>query len=505
MRNLFPRRRAMLGAIPAVVVTAALLAAVPATATTPATTAGSSSAGASLPLHQAGTWITDAQGRVVILHGLNQVYKLAPYEPSADGFGADDAAFLQANGFSAVRVGVIWSAVEPRPGSYDDAYLDSIAATVNVLRAHGIVSLLDFHQDLFNEKFQGEGAPAWAVEDGGLPNPPLGFPGNYFANPAEDASWDAFWNNAPASDGVGLQDHYARAWARVAARFRNSPSVFGYEVLNEPWPGTVWEPCLVPLIGCPLFDATLTAFYQRVIPAIRAADPVKTVWYEPAVLFNEGIATNVGGSSDAHTGFAFHDYCGVESEAQNNLTCPQEDAITFGNASAYSSRHAIPQLVTEFGATNDLSNVQSVTALADQNRVGWLEWAYTGGDITSSAPDAQALVLDPTKPPTGSNVVTGKLKVLAQVYPKLVAGIPTAWSFANGVFALSFSTARADGSGSFPAGSETDIAVPAIQFPHGYRVVVSGARVGSAAGASTLRLISRTGSASITVTVSPPS
>ena len=90
--------------------------------------------------------------------------------------------------------------------------------------------MLDFHQDLFNEKFQGEGAPAWAVQDNGLPNPPLGFPGNYFANPAENASWDAFWNNAPASDGIGLQDHYARAWARVAARFHNSPSVLGYEV-----------------------------------------------------------------------------------------------------------------------------------------------------------------------------------------------------------------------------------------------------------------------------------
>ena len=37
--------------------------------------------------------------------------------------------------------------------------------------------LLDFHQDLFHERFQGEGAPDWAVQDDGLPaEPQLGFP-----------------------------------------------------------------------------------------------------------------------------------------------------------------------------------------------------------------------------------------------------------------------------------------------------------------------------------------
>jgi hypothetical protein len=33
------------------------------------------------PLGQAGRWITDASGRVVIVHGINMVYKLAPYYP----------------------------------------------------------------------------------------------------------------------------------------------------------------------------------------------------------------------------------------------------------------------------------------------------------------------------------------------------------------------------------------------------------------------------------------
>ena len=139
------------------------------------------------PLSQSGRWITDATGRVVVLHGLNQVYKVPPYEPSAAGFGDDDAAFLAANGFNAMRVGVIWAAVEPQPGQYDDGYLDSIADTVHTLAAHGIVSILDFHQDLYNEKFQGEGAPAWAVQDGGLPEPAARLPGQLPRQPGRVA------------------------------------------------------------------------------------------------------------------------------------------------------------------------------------------------------------------------------------------------------------------------------------------------------------------------------
>ena len=37
-----------------------------------------------LPLGHAGRWITDARGRVVIVHGINMVYKLAPVLPGGD-------------------------------------------------------------------------------------------------------------------------------------------------------------------------------------------------------------------------------------------------------------------------------------------------------------------------------------------------------------------------------------------------------------------------------------
>src|SRR5947208_11452686 len=120
--------------------------------------AGRAQAAPTLPVAHSGRWITDARGRVVVVHGINMVYKLPPYYPGKIGFGDDDAAFLARIGFNAVRVGVIWKAVEPSPGRYDDAYIRQIAGTVKALARHQVLSLLDFHQDMYNERFQGEGA-----------------------------------------------------------------------------------------------------------------------------------------------------------------------------------------------------------------------------------------------------------------------------------------------------------------------------------------------------------
>src|SRR5438270_629165 len=191
------------------------------------------------PLGHAGRWITDARGRVVIVHGTNVVYKLPPYDPAATGFGADDAGFLHRVGFNAVRVGVIWKAVEPTPGVYSAAYLARIARTVAVLARHGILSLLDFHQDMYNERFQGEGAPNWAVQDGGQPNPRLGFPGNYLGNPALQHALDAFFGDAPGPAGVGLQERFGGAWGAVSTRLGAVKSVRGYELFNEAFPGSM--------------------------------------------------------------------------------------------------------------------------------------------------------------------------------------------------------------------------------------------------------------------------
>ena len=45
----------------------------------------------------------------------------------------------------------------PTPGVYDTAYLDDLEATIELLTAAGLYVMIDFHQDLFNERYQGNG------------------------------------------------------------------------------------------------------------------------------------------------------------------------------------------------------------------------------------------------------------------------------------------------------------------------------------------------------------
>jgi endoglycosylceramidase len=450
--------------------------------------APAAAAGPVLPLSHKGRWLTDATGRVVNLHGINMVYKRPPYAPDAAGFGDDDAAFLAAQGFNAVRVGLIYKAVEPQPGVYDDAYLDRIRATVDTLAAHGIVALLDFHQDMYNERFQGEGWPDWAVMDDGLPaQPASGFPNNYLLMPALQRAFDHFF----ANDG-GLQDHYAAAWAHVAARFRGAPNVVGYELLNEPWPGTTWADCINPT-GCPVNDAKLEAFDKRVLAAIRTADPTTLVWAEPYVLFNQGAGTKVGALGDPNVGFSFHDYCLAAEKPGSDQACKTSDDLVFQHALEHVAATKEALMLTEFGATDAASVLGPMLQRADRNMVSWLEWHYCGcDDPTTSGPgDKQAIVLDPAKPPAAANLKTVTLDQLVRPYPQVVAGTPESWSFDNGTLRARWLAKK----------GTSEIALPARAYPDGYAAQVQGGSITSSKGAALLRVQACRGVPEIAMTV----
>jgi endoglycosylceramidase len=463
-----------------------------------------------LPLSHAGRWITDASGRVVVLHGMNMVYKRPPYAPDAVGFGDDDAAFLAAEGYDSVRLGVIYEAVEPQPGRYDDAYLARIADTIHTLGRHGITSVVDFHQDSYSERFSGEGFPDWAVQDDGLPNKPdFGFGPNYLLMPALQRAFDHFWRNDPGPGGVGLQDRYAAAWQHVAARFKDDKYVLGYELLNEPWPGTEWQACASPL-GCPGFDDVLTRFTRRMVGAIREVDPRTPILYEPNVIFNDSPDTRMGKIDDPQLIFSFHDYCltsDVLPIPGGKALCPAFDDQVFHNAEKRSAHTGDALLLTEFGATDDAQTLRDMVERADRTMVGWQEWHYCGcDDPTTSGPGAtQAIVLDPSKPPVGANLKAAKLKILSRPYPRVVAGTPRAYGFdaRTSTFTLDYDTAKAAGRGRFGRGGATEVVLPARQYPAGYTARVQGAAIRSRRDARVLRLSARRGAERVKVSVTP--
>src|SRR5207302_4446352 len=96
-----------------------------------------------------------------------------------------------------------------------------------------------------------DGAPQWASVHL-LPACALLGVREFDAAVQED--FQRLWSDAPAADGVGLQEHYARAVLALAKRFADEPAVAGYEVINEPSPGylpvTAMDPTeLFPFYG----------------------------------------------------------------------------------------------------------------------------------------------------------------------------------------------------------------------------------------------------------------
>ncbi|MEB3020608.1 cellulase family glycosylhydrolase [[Mycobacterium] crassicus] len=436
-----------------------------------------------------GNWITAGDGRVVILHGFSEVNKSAPFYPAAGGFDDDDAAFLAANGFNVVRVGIIWEAVEPQPGVFDYNYLASINQTVQMLANHGIYSVLDMHQDLYGEGLGSTGAPDWATLTGGLPNPDLGFPFSY-VGPAQNHAWDAFWGNANAPDGIGLQNHYARMWEHVANYFAGDPHIAGYEIMNEPWPGSSW---LSTIFGNSHFEAQqLTPFYSQVASAIRAVDPNTPLYIEPSTLSgNLPIPTYLGKVDDDNTVFSFHDYCTTTALlGDTTFGCGLWETIVQDNAAAYANAYNMPSAITEFGNTRYTPSLDDTLIEANRQGFSWMYWNY---GLAMNPNRVGGLIDDQVDNPV--------LATLAEPYPQAVAGTPESWSFADGTFRFSYSTEMAGGTGHFGAGTQTEISVPKIIYPDGYQVTVTGGHVVSAAGAPVLIIASDgTGTVDVVVT-----
>ncbi len=184
-----------------------------------------------------GSKFIDSQGQQILFHGVNLVNK----NPEANYIGDYedlDFARLQDWGFNCIRLGIIWDGLEPQPGVYDEAYLKKIDGLIHSAKKYNLYILLDMHQDLYSRKFS-DGAPEWATLTDDQPHIADGplWSDAYFTSPAVQAALDNFWNNSPAPDGVGIQDHYARAWAHVAERYANEPDIIGYDIMNEPFPG----------------------------------------------------------------------------------------------------------------------------------------------------------------------------------------------------------------------------------------------------------------------------
>ncbi len=202
------------------------------------------------PVH--GGRIVDASGRQILLRGVNVNAAVDYWRGTGFAttfpFTASDADRMAGIGWNSVRLLLSWSRVEPRPGHYDEAYLDRIAADVRLLARRRIYAIVDFHQDAWGPTLAArpgeicpvgsppalgwDGAPGWATLDGNAPR--CATAGIRELSPAVLGAFKAFWADAPGPGGVGIRTRYERMMGHVAARFAHSSSVAGYDVMNEP-------------------------------------------------------------------------------------------------------------------------------------------------------------------------------------------------------------------------------------------------------------------------------
>jgi endoglycosylceramidase len=429
-------------------------------------------AGPFAPLSTRCQHFVDAQGRVVLLHGINArvrgVFDVtfddgrAPLEDIPE-FTLDDARRMRAMGFNLLRLPVNWSGVEPtETGGFSAQYLDAVAAAVDLARQAGLYVLIDFHQDAYSKEIGEDGAPLWAIQP--PPEMLLGGPlTDLGARRASRQVLDAFATFfGDAEPGPRLRTRFARMAAHVARRFRDSDAVIGYELYNEPVTG----------------QDELLRLHLEVARAIRAVDTRHLIVFEPPAARNlldrvplalrtfeaEGVAGGV---------YAPHVYTLAFTANETLRRAFTRDTLRVSNANAVREAAAwgTPLLITEFGYDPRGTRAQEYLELQGdiQDEFGasaafwvWKEnsqgaWGLFDYDMTTGRWTERAAVR----------------RAVTRVMPEAIAGWPEGWRYdrATRRFELRYQ-------GSDAVSAPTRIFVPAPEdFAASFEVTCDGAVV----------------------------
>jgi endoglycosylceramidase len=435
-------------------------------------------------------FITDDQGRALVLHGLNVSSSAkgptwhygAPTAPDTGlpWITEADAHRISADwGFNVARYLIFWQHIEPQPGVYDDAYLDAVAERVRWLGDAGIHVILDMHQDVYGKRDTDgraigfNGAPQWATITDAQTftfRSPWSF--NYF-EPAVLRAFDHFWD-ADQGAHPELQQRYLAMWQHVAARFAATPNVLGYDLMNEPFAGSrhgfVVPGPLPVIIGNPAAQAAfeadqLASFYGRTIAAIRAVDADGWIFVEPCMTgANEGSPAHLPRLDDPRAGppriVYFPHYYSLLMSVSGTYDTSIDTSIRDWavNRLADGHRMGAPILIGEWGAgpefQNYLANLQDTADMADQVTSGWTYWEHGRGGWGIVDANGQE---------------TERANVLVRTYPQRVAGEPIAYAYQAKT--REFALAWKDVPG---VTGPTEIYVPVRRFyPNGFELAVS--------------------------------
>jgi endoglycosylceramidase len=445
----------------------------------------------------------DDDNRVRIFHGVNAVYKTAPYHPSFGAFdpetslNEEDIRNLHSWGVNFIRLGMMWPGVEPQRGQYNMTYINVMKQLIETLQRYDIFVLLDCHQDLLSPKFCGEGVPDFAAIVDPL-TPPFPSPSLFEPLPTDpntgypetkacleyefarfylaSATNSAFQNLYDDKDGI--KQSFGAFWQLVAKNFAKYPNVMGYELINEPWAGDVYRN--LKLLYPKYADLhNLQPFYDYLATQIRQIDEETLIFFEQNLVDNglldqTGFTHVPGGDQYSNRSvLSYHIYCGFTNRTGDpgswTIVCDGVQDLIYEFAMKEVRRLGAGGFMTEFGALDDLpngiDNIVNLLNMADTFQQSWSWWQYKSyNDITTSATGGSESFYN-----TDGSLQNAKVKALARTYPMAIAGYPKHYVFfpVTGIFRLTYTANNA-------ATAPTIIYVcTEFVYPKGYNVVIN--------------------------------
>ncbi|HEY7110047.1 MAG TPA: cellulase family glycosylhydrolase [Nitrososphaeraceae archaeon] len=267
------------------------------------------------------SWFRDEDKRYVLYRGVNfgSRSKFPPYLPIAP-LGANaitevdlkkeidsvtpELDLMKNLGFNIVRLLVSWKAIEPKPNPNLDEllpegrqYLTYMKEIIDELYSRNIYVILDFHQDIANEIYGGDGFPDWTIaidkehEKPKAAKPDKKWQMKYMVSKSLKQTYKSFWENNLTNTEEGLENypvrtHLEKTIGQTVKFFKlmNNgdlhPAVLGIEPINEP------HPSVLPKKE---FETKyLVEFYNNVNAEISNIDKDLFIFIEPRVDWTMG-------------------------------------------------------------------------------------------------------------------------------------------------------------------------------------------------------------------------
>lgn len=361
------------------------------------------------PLRAQGRYFKDADGRVVLLRGVNATgdAKVPPFR------GITDPTMLDALpqwGLNVVRLLFTWEAFEPERCQYDEAYLAYYEQVVRWAAERGVYVIVDFHQDAYSRYVNdgcGEGFPAWAVPSNLKLDVPVnddsckGWATRALLSTKNHAAWRAFH-----ADKEGALTRYTEMARAVAERMGKHPNVIGYDIMNEPW-GSHTE---------------LLAMYNKVGSALRERHPSSILFFSPNAIVSLGYFSDIIDIPPfENAAYSPHYYDTTVMGLRNWLGF--DPGRPLGRMLHKANSRQSPMLLGEFGSPIDSRRGADYLEAI----YGWLDEAFVSGAQWSYTPQWSADKKDGWNAEDFSIIANGQMRPALfkpRPYPQKTAGEP---------------------------------------------------------------------------------